>query len=813
MLSTIDPWNKIKFFSLGDLMLPLEDNEIRLLLSNDDEVKVIYDGKNIELNQGDFLILNAKSNRSIVQKNGAILISLFIDSDDQMAVRGNKISTRIEGCSSIEHTDQDDQMITGLTNLIKIRLHPHDYTEADILKEYYGIISLVYRFYVVDDVKEDEIVKQIGDSARKAFDVKKYIDIHYRKPITLDFVADNFYLSSPYLSRLFKKIFNQSFHKYITHLRIQSAINDMMNTNNTLTDIALDNGFPNVGSFNIAFKKDYGKTPGIYRRQNKDRLEQERAARDFVEPKQQMDQLLKFTNTRHKQETKIEFSNIFANKDQQQIIQQSWRKLINLGSAESLLSSGMEQQIKRVQSDIHFEYGRLTALFTDTMLMVNDPEQKKYSFTRIDEVLSMLLRHGLIPFVELGKKPLTVILNFSERLKSENPYQFISKESFNWQVFLTTFIRHCIAKWGKTEVSKWQFELWYPSKTVMTSSYIPKQDYRNVQNYLKQFAVTNSCIKKLLPDAKVGGCGLSVDLDFHSTEFILNNWKQSELPDFFSIYIYPQNFEVETTELNVKNSVSSNPDKMANMIDNVKKIMQAQGLEQIPLYVTEWNISISDRNFVHDSLFKSAYILRNILHCANKVDVIGYWQLSDSFGTFSDINGILHGGSGLLTKDNIKKPAYYAFQLLNDFTGELLANKENITITAQGYDRLNVLVSNYKHFNSIYYLNKENTVSPENINKIFENTTPYKGVVSIEGMTSGRYLLKEWLLDNKAGDVLSTWIDWGEITDLGSEEVEYLKRNIAPQLRVKNVTVTNELILPFNLVANAVCLFELYKEP
>ena len=48
--------------------------------------------------------------------------------------------------------------------------------------------------------------------------------------------------------------------------------------------------------------------------------------------------------------------------------------------------------------------------------------------------------------------------------------------------------------------------------------------------------------------------------------------------------------------------------------------MAESGIEETyPVYVTEWNLTISDRNYINDTCFKGAYVVKNIwtaIHCA-----------------------------------------------------------------------------------------------------------------------------------------------------------------------------------------------------
>ncbi|WP_165860515.1 GH39 family glycosyl hydrolase [Lactiplantibacillus pentosus] len=805
----VDPWSKIRFLSKVESESPIQKDEFRFLLATEASIYVVYDDKNIELKQGDFLLINAHKSFLVKNHDSDMFISIYLDDFEfNGEYFENGISSRVEGCSAINKSTEDEQLIECFYNIIDIRLHPEKYISADLLQSYNQIIALLFHHYLVRD---EEQAPQQNNVPKNAIEAKRYIDRHYQKPITLDYVASHFYISSPYLSRLFKNVYHISFHQYITNLRLNSALREMMNTGNTLTDIALNNGFPNVGAFTKVFKKVYSQTPGAFRKNGRSTNGANQPIEDSYHPQKEMNQFINSIELQHEKTQKIVFSNIFQNIKNQPELSQSWRQIINLGPAKGILTHSLEQQIEQSQSDINFVYGRLFALFTDEMLMVANNGQN-FSFAKIDDVLEVLIQNGLIPFIELGAKPLTVNVTASQRLKTEDLYHFISNQEFSIQEFYQKFIRHCISKWGVKRVSKWYFEVWYPSPSVMQNAKLNAEGNRPyISQFVKNFAAVYRAVKALLPEAQVGGCGLSADLDYNNLDLILESWDKETLPDFFSVYLYAQEFDNSNMTIDVKNNISSNPDQLLKMIRDIKTKLLRHNLRHIPLLVTEWNISVSDRNFVNDSLFKAAYIIKNVLTCGPEVKMFGYWQLSDNSGTYSDSNEILHGGTGILTKDSIKKPAYYAFKMLSNFTGNLLRSREDVTICSHGYERLNVLIYNYKHFNSIYYLNTENGIDPENVNSIFENTAPYNGEIEIEGIIPGRYLIKKWEINPRYGDILNRWLRWGRISELGGEDIRYLQANNAPSLDIHFVDITDRLKLSFNLEANSSCLFEIYR--
>jgi Response regulator containing CheY-like receiver domain and AraC-type DNA-binding domain len=96
----------------------------------------------------------------------------------------------------------------------------------------------------------------------------KYIQQHYEEPISLSVIADYLSISPSYLSNIFHESTGKSYIKYLTDLRMKEACQLLRNNKNmTLETITQRVGYLSVKHFSYVFKKQYGITPGQYRRQ------------------------------------------------------------------------------------------------------------------------------------------------------------------------------------------------------------------------------------------------------------------------------------------------------------------------------------------------------------------------------------------------------------------------------------------------------------------------------------------------------------------------------------------------------------------
>lgn len=79
-------------------------------------------------------------------------------------------------------------------------------------------------------------------------------------------LAERLGISSAHLTRSFRKEIGMPPIQYLTGLRIQAAINDLLNTQDNLEKIAVKNGFSNANYFAKVFRRQVGKSPTQYRR-------------------------------------------------------------------------------------------------------------------------------------------------------------------------------------------------------------------------------------------------------------------------------------------------------------------------------------------------------------------------------------------------------------------------------------------------------------------------------------------------------------------------------------------------------------------
>ncbi len=112
-----------------------------------------------------------------------------------------------------------------------------------------------------------------------------YLEEHYTEKLTLEELAAYAQYNRTYVSTLFKNTVGINFHEYLTRIRLQNALIDLADPGKKLTDVALDNGFADLKSFNKRFRETFGQSPAEYRaRLRPDRIISSLDTRRFVSP-------------------------------------------------------------------------------------------------------------------------------------------------------------------------------------------------------------------------------------------------------------------------------------------------------------------------------------------------------------------------------------------------------------------------------------------------------------------------------------------------------------------------------------------------
>ncbi len=95
--------------------------------------------------------------------------------------------------------------------------------------------------------------------------VREYISRHYQSDIRVEELAERFFFSKEYLTRLFRNQYGCAIYEYVLQLRMNNAREYLMDPGMSIQEIAEKIGYSSANYFGKAFKRRYGQTPSEFR--------------------------------------------------------------------------------------------------------------------------------------------------------------------------------------------------------------------------------------------------------------------------------------------------------------------------------------------------------------------------------------------------------------------------------------------------------------------------------------------------------------------------------------------------------------------
>ena len=144
-----------------------------------------------------------------------------------------------------------------------LRMRITDYILKPVNYEEFGSCIDRLKIALYEKRKTEE---QDAQEERTITGIIRYLQEHLDKEISLNILADEFHLSSQYISQLFKSEIGVNFLAYLTSIRMERAKKLLLTTSLSIGEISEKCGYADYRVFTKAFKKEEGSTPSQYRR-------------------------------------------------------------------------------------------------------------------------------------------------------------------------------------------------------------------------------------------------------------------------------------------------------------------------------------------------------------------------------------------------------------------------------------------------------------------------------------------------------------------------------------------------------------------
>jgi xylan 1,4-beta-xylosidase len=145
-----------------------------------------------------------------------------------------------------------------------------------------------------------------------------------------------------------------------------------------------------------------------------------------------------------------------------------------------------------------------------------------YNWTIVDHIFDTYLQNGVRPYVEVGFMPKDLSIHpdpYQHHWKPGDPYgdiytgwSYPPKDYKKWDDLVYEWVKHCVEKYGKSEVESWYWEVWNEPNI----GYL----HGGLTNFLKIHDYAIDGVKRALPTARVGGPDVAGDGGQFSRTFL-----------------------------------------------------------------------------------------------------------------------------------------------------------------------------------------------------------------------------------------------------------------------------------------------------
>jgi xylan 1,4-beta-xylosidase len=427
---------------------------------------------------------------------------------------------------------------------------------------------------------------------------------------------------------------------------------------------------------------------------------------------------------------------------------------------------------------VHRELGvrsvRAHAILHDSLGVVRRSDGRPtLDLSLVDRVYDRLLETGLTPFVELSFMPHDLA---SDPDRTTFDYRGIispPRSLDEWTAVIREFVRHLTERYGLERVATWPFEVWNePNLQLFWTG--------TEADYLDLYDATARGVRSVDDRLRVGGpataaVGWIDDLLAHAAD--------GHVPlDFLTTHTYG-----------------------APPLD-LRPTAARFGRPDLPIHWTEWGVSPTHASGVNDSVWGAPLVCHGMRSVARRVASLSYWVASDHFVELGEPPRFLHGGFGLLTIGNLRKPRFWALAILERLGDEELpvscegdgaGSLVEAWASRQGDGRVGIAVWNGT-------LDQSKTDGDPLLDRAVRLT--------IDGLAAGRAEVRHWRVDADHSNVSQTWERLGG----GDWPTEDQWRELRRMDRLEELEPVREvgldrgrLVLEFALPMPAVSLVEL----
>jgi xylan 1,4-beta-xylosidase len=323
-------------------------------------------------------------------------------------------------------------------------------------------------------------------------------------------------------------------------------------------------------------------------------------------------------------------------------VHRPWRPMVGSEHLELLLRGAgpgghhvgaeLAEAFRIVHDELGIESVRAHAILDDSLGVYRDSSDGPvHDFTEIEAVLDRVLDTGLRPIIELSFMPHDLAVDPDATVFAYRGIISPPRDFDRWADLIRDLVGHLVDRYGRDAVRAWAFEVWNEPNLCLFWSATESE-------YLRLYEVTARAVKSVDPTFRVGGPATAA---VGWIDDLLEHCRADDVPlDFIATHTYG----MPPLDLH---AITARFDR-----------------SDLPLWFTEWGVSSRQGALLNDGVWAAPLVARGMRSAAGRIDALSYWVASDHFVELGEAPALFHGGFGMLTIGNLRKPRFWALAML-----------------------------------------------------------------------------------------------------------------------------------------------------
>jgi xylan 1,4-beta-xylosidase len=343
-----------------------------------------------------------------------------------------------------------------------------------------------------------------------------------------------------------------------------------------------------------------------------------------------------------------------------------------------------------------------------------------------------------------------------------------------WEALVAELTAHLVGRYGLDEVRRWGFEVWNEANLDVFWS-------GTRDEYLRLYDISARAVKSVDASLIVGGPASAAG---KWVDELLAHCAQAGSPiDFVSTHTY------------------------GNAPLDLRPIAARHGFPGLPQWWTEWGAHATHFNPVHDSPWSGAYLVRGMASAMGRTEALAYWTISDHFEELGRPPQLLHGGFGLLSVGNLRKPRWWGLWMLD----RLLDERLEAAVDGDGAGDMVQTIGSRDDGGRVTVVAWNGTVDVAKAGG--DERLDREVRLTIDGLTGERVRLRHRRLDEHHSNLVRRWQELGGAAEWPTETqwAELARLDTLEDLEPERVVSVDDrsVELSFDLPMPSVSLIEL----